>query len=203
MRTWAGVFSPLRVAIVGAGPTGLSAAYYLARRRYPVTICDAVPHYRLPRAKLQQDIEATCAPGATIHLNMAIGRDISLADRQEAFDAVLLAIGAQRNQCPGIVGEQVWHGGRAATAFLEECNLNPETTLTGSTALYAGGKQVSPLYRRTRTDMPAHIEEVRAAVEEGIELMELVLPVQLLSAERKLFEVRCLRLPPGEPDAQG
>jgi len=218
-----------RVAIVGAGPTGLSAAYYLARRGYPVTIFDAmpvpggmmaigIPHYRLPRAELQRDIDAIGNLGVTIHLNMAIGRDISLTQLQQEFDAVLLAVGAQRSQRLGIVGEQVWDGVSAATTFLKEFNLNPETTLAGNvavvgggstaldaarSALRAGAEHVSILYRRTRVEMPAQIEEVRAALEEGIELQELVMPVQLLGAEGKLRGVRCLRLLPGEPDSQG
>lgn len=218
-----------RIAIVGAGPTGLSAAYYLARRGYPVTIFDAmpvpggmmaigIPHYRLPRAELQRDIDAICSLGVTIHLNMAIGRDISLIQLQQEFDAVLLAVGAQRSQRLDIVGEQVWAGVRAATAFLKEFNLNPETTLAGNvavvgggstaldaarSALRAGAEHVSILYRRTRIDMPAQIEEVRAALEEGIKLHELVMPVQLLGKDGQLTAVRCLRLLPGEPDAQG
>lgn len=218
-----------RVAIVGAGPTGLSAAYYLARRGYPVTIFDAmpvpggmmaigIPSYRLPRAELQRDIDTICDLGVTIHSNMAIGRDISLSQLQQEFDAVLLAVGAQRSQRLGIVGELVWDGVIAATTFLKDFNLHPETTLHGRvavvgggstaldaarSALRAGAEHVSILYRRTRVEMPAQIEEVRAALEEGIELLELVTPVQLLGAQGKLNGVRCQRMLPGEPDAQG
>lgn len=218
-----------RVAIVGAGPTGLSAAYYLARRGYPVTVFDAmpvaggmmaigIPEYRLPRAELNRDIEAIRSLGVTIHLNMAIGRDISLTQLQQEFDAVLLAVGAQRSQSLGIVGEQVWEGVVPATTFLKDFNLNPETRLAGSvavvgggstaldaarSALRAGAQHVSLLYRRTRLEMPAQIEEVRAALEEGIELHELVAPIQLLGAEGKLRAVRCQRTVLGEPDAQG
>jgi NADPH-dependent glutamate synthase beta subunit-like oxidoreductase/NAD-dependent dihydropyrimidine dehydrogenase PreA subunit len=218
-----------RVAIVGAGPTGLSAAYYLARRGYPVTIFDAmpvpggmmaigIPEYRLPRAELNRDIDAIRELGVTIHLNMAIGRDIALTQLQQEFDAILLAVGAQRSQRLGIPGELVWEGVIPATSFLKEFNLNPETRLSGNvavvgggstaldaarSALRAGARHVSILYRRTRVDMPAQIEEVRAALEEGIELQELVAPVQLLGSEGKLRSVRCLRMLLGEPDAQG
>jgi NADH-quinone oxidoreductase subunit F len=220
---------PERVAIVGAGPTGLAAAYYLARRGYPVTIFDAmpvpggmmaigIPSYRLPRAELQRDIDAIRNLGVTIHLNMAIGRDISLTWLQQEFDAVLLAVGAQRSQRLGIVGELVWDGVLAATTFLKDFNLNPETTLAGRvvvvgggstaldaarSALRAGAEHVSVLYRRTRVEMPAQIEEVHAALEEGIELQELVVPVQLLGATGRLRGVRCQRMLPGEPDARG
>jgi len=98
-----------QVAIVGAGPTGLSAAYYLARRGYGVTVFDAmpvaggmmaigIPDYRLPRSELNRDIDAMRELGIEIRLNTAIGRDISLIELQEQYDAVLLAVGAQRSQ---------------------------------------------------------------------------------------------------------
>ena len=218
-----------RVAIVGAGPTGLSAAYYLARRGYPVTIFDAmpvpggmmaigIPEYRLPRAELNRDIEAIRALGVEMCFNMAIGRDISLTQLQQEFDAVLLAVGAQRSQRLGISGEQVWEGVIPATTFLKEFNLNPETTLAGTvavvgggstaldaarSALRAGASKVLILYRRTRSEMPAQVEEVRAALEEGIELQELVTPIQLLGTQGKLSGVRCERMVLGQPDAQG
>ncbi|GHO80217.1 hypothetical protein KSD_79880 [Ktedonobacter sp. SOSP1-85] len=220
---------PERVAIVGAGPTGLSAAYYLARRGYRVTIFDAmpvaggmmavgIPEYRLPRAELNRDIEAIRALGVEMHFNMAIGRDISLSQLQQEFDAVLLAVGAQRSQRLGIWGELLWEGVIPATTFLKAFNLQPETRLSGKvavvgggstaldaarSALRAGAQQVSILYRRTRMEMPAQVEEVRAALEEGIALQESVAPVQLLGADGKLVAVRCQRMLPGEPDAQG
>ena len=218
-----------RIAIVGAGPTGLSAAYYLARRGYSVTIFDAmpvpggmmaigIPEYRLPRTELNRDIDAMRALGVQMHFNMAVGRDLSLSQLQQEFAAVLLAVGAQRSQRLGIVGEQVWEGVVPATTFLKDFNLHPETQLPGKvavvgggstaldaarSALRAGAEQVTILYRRTRLEMPAQIEEVRAALEEGIELHELVAPVQLLGANGKLTAVRCQRMQLGEPDAQG
>ncbi len=218
-----------RVAIVGAGPTGLSAAYYLARRGYQVTVFDAmpvaggmmaigIPDYRLPRAELHRDIDAMQELGVEIRLNTAIGRDISLTELQEQFDAVLLAVGAQRSQRLGIPGEQVWEGVIPATSFLKEFNLNPGTRLSGNvavigggstamdaarSALRAGAEKVSILYRRTRMEMPAQVEEVRAALEEGIDLQELVAPVQLLGSAGKLQGVRCQRMILSEPDAKG
>src|SRR5258707_7868726 len=110
-----------RVAIVGAGPTGLSAAYYLARRGYRVTVYDAmpvaggmmaigIPDYRLPRAELNRDIDAICELGVEIRLNTAIGRDVTLDELQEQYDAVLLAVGAQRSQRLEIPGEATLQG---------------------------------------------------------------------------------------------
>ncbi|GCE30080.1 hypothetical protein KDA_55640 [Dictyobacter alpinus] len=218
-----------RVAIVGAGPTGLSAAYYLARRGYAVTIFDAmpvaggmmaigIPEYRLPRAELNRDIDAMRELGVQMHFNMAIGRDISLLQLQQEFDSVLLAVGAQRSQRLNIPGEQGLEGVIPATTFLKAYNLNEDTRLRGTvavvgggstaldaarSALRAGAEHVTILYRRTRLEMPAQIEEVRAAHEEGIELQELVAPAQLLGTTGKLTGVRCQRMRLTEPDAQG
>ncbi|GCE21355.1 FAD-dependent oxidoreductase [Dictyobacter kobayashii] len=218
-----------RVAIVGAGPTGLSAAYYLARRGYAVTIFDAmpvaggmmaigIPEYRLPRAELNRDIDAIRALGVEMHFNMAIGRDISLLQLQQEFDSVLLAVGAQRSQRLNIPGEQALTGVIPATTFLKDYNLDDSTKLSGTvavigggstaldaarSALRAGAERVTILYRRTQLEMPAQIEEVRAAHEEGIELQELVAPVQLLGEAGKLTGVRCQRMRLTEPDAQG
>jgi NADH-quinone oxidoreductase subunit F len=217
-----------RVAIVGAGPTGLSAAYYLARRGYRVTVYDAmpvaggmmsigIPEYRLPRKELQRDIEAMVELGVEIVLNTAVGRDITLYDLQRDFDAVLLAVGAQRSQRLGVPGEDL-HGVIPATSFLKDYNLNPETKLSGDvavvgggstamdaarSALRAGARSVHILYRRSRVEMPAQAEEVRAALEEGIHLHELVAPVQILSSNGSVRGVRCQRMVLSEADEKG
>lgn len=225
MKDW----YPERVAIVGAGPTGLSAAYYLARRGYAVTVFDAmpvaggmmaigIPDYRLPRVELNRDIDAIRELGVDIRLNTAIGRDITLDELQENFDAVLLAVGTQRSQQPGISGEDL-HGVIPATLFLKRFNLEPETRLPGNvavigggstamdaarSALRAGAKTVQILYRRTRAEMPAQAEEVRAAVEEGIQLHELVTPKAILGTEEgTVQDIRCQRMRSNEPDARG
>jgi NADPH-dependent glutamate synthase beta subunit-like oxidoreductase/NAD-dependent dihydropyrimidine dehydrogenase PreA subunit len=218
-----------KVAIVGAGPTGLSAAYYLARRGYQITIYDAmpvaggmmsigIPDYRLPRVELNRDIDAIRELGVEIVLNTAVGRDITLYDLQEQFDAVLIAVGAQRSQRLGIPGELELHGVVPATTFLKDFNLDPETKLEGDvavvgggstamdaarSALRAGARSVHILYRRSRVEMPAQAEEVRAALEEGIELHELVAPVQILSSAGNVRGVRCQRMALSDPDERG
>ncbi len=219
-----------RVAIVGAGPTGLSAAYYLARRGYKITVFDAmpvaggmmaigIPDYRLPRAELERDIQAICALGVEIQLNMALGRDISLEDLQRDYDAVLLAVGAQRSQKLEVSGEAELKGVIPATLFLKQFNLDPETSLKGDvvvvgggstamdaarSALRAGAQTVQVLYRRTRAEMPAQAEEVRVAVEEGIQIQELVTPRAILGNEDAYVQgvvCQCVQL--GEPDKRG
>jgi NADPH-dependent glutamate synthase beta subunit-like oxidoreductase/NAD-dependent dihydropyrimidine dehydrogenase PreA subunit len=217
-----------RVAIVGAGPTGLSAAYYLARRGYNVTVLDAmpiaggmmsigIPDYRLPHVELNRDIDAMRELGVEIKLNTAIGRDVEFEELQREYDAVLLAVGAQRSQRLGVPGEDS-HGVIPATNFLKDFNLDPETKLEGDvavvgggstamdaarSALRAGARSVHILYRRTRVEMPAQAEEVRAAIAEGIELHELVAPVQILSSEGRVKGVRCQRMVLSEPDEKG
>src|SRR5579859_1503168 len=217
-----------RVAIVGAGPTGLSAAYYLARRGYGVTVFDAmpvaggmmaigIPDYRLPRTELNRDIDAICELGVDLRLNTAIGRDVTLTDLQQDFDAVLLAVGAQRSQRLNIPGEGL-QGVIPATTFLKQFNLIPDTSLSGvvavvgggstamdaaRSALRAGASQEHILYRRTQAEMPAQIEEVRAALEEGIALHELVAPVRIEGPEGRLTTVVCQRMLQSDPDTQG
>jgi formate dehydrogenase beta subunit len=122
---------------------------------------------------------------------------VSLDELEREYDAVLLAVGAQRSQRLGIPGESELHGVIPATTFLKEFNLDPETKMQGGVAVVGGGStamdaarsalragadKVHILYRRSRVEMPAQAEEVRAALAEGIELHELVTPVQILSA---------------------
>jgi NADPH-dependent glutamate synthase beta subunit-like oxidoreductase/NAD-dependent dihydropyrimidine dehydrogenase PreA subunit len=217
-----------RVAIVGAGPTGLSAAYYLARRGYGVTVYDAmpvaggmmsigIPEYRLPRAELNRDIQAIRALGVEIVPDTAIGRDIELTALQRDFDAVLLAVGAQRSQRLNIPGEAELGGVTPATTFLKDFNLDPETRLSGvvavigggstamdaaRSALRAGASEVHIVYRRTQTEMPAQKEEIRAALAEGIHLHELAAPVQILG-DGRARGLRCQRMTLSDPDEQG
>ena len=218
-----------RVAIVGAGPTGLSAAYYLARRGYKVTIIDAmpvaggmmgigIPEYRLPRAELNRDINAMRDLGVDFRLNTAVGRDVSLDDLRNEYDAVLLAVGAQRSQRLSIAGELEYPQVIPATTFLKDYNLKSDTKLEGVVAVVGGGstamdaarsalrsgaKEVHILYRRTQAEMPAQQEEVRAAIEEGITIHELVSPVRIVGERSVLSAVRCQRMELGEPDERG
>ncbi|MFL5626305.1 MAG: FAD-dependent oxidoreductase [Ktedonobacteraceae bacterium] len=219
-----------RVAIVGSGPTGLSAAYYLARRGYTVTIFEAmpvaggmmaigIPDYRLPRTELHRDIDAIRELGVEIRLNTAIGRDCTLDELQEQYDAVLLAVGAQRSQRLEIPGEAMLQGVLPATLFLKQFNLEPETRITGEVAVIGGGStaldaarsalragadSVQILYRRTHAEMPAQVEEVRAALEEGLEILELVTPLSILGTEDgNVHGMRCQRMQLDAPDEKG
>jgi formate dehydrogenase beta subunit len=177
-----------------------------------------IPEYRLPRAELNRDIDAMRALGVAFRLNTAIGRDVSLDDLREEYDAVLLAVGAQRSQRLSIPGEQDYAQVIPATTFLKDYNLDPDTRLEGIVAVVGGGstamdaarsalrsgaKAVHVLYRRTQAEMPAQQEEVRAASEEGITIHELVAPIRIVGEAGVLAAVHCQRMQLGEPDERG
>jgi NADPH-dependent glutamate synthase beta subunit-like oxidoreductase/Pyruvate/2-oxoacid:ferredoxin oxidoreductase delta subunit len=217
------------VAVVGAGPTGLSAAYYLARRGYSVTVFDAmpvaggmmaigIPPYRLPRAELQRDVDRITSLGVTLKLNTAIGHDLSLDDLRRQYKAVLLAVGAQQSQKLGVPGEQELAGIIPATTFLKNFNLDSTTQLSGDVAVIGGGSTaldaarsalragattVHILYRRSQAEMPAQVDEVRAALAEGIQIHEFVAPLSFVGTDGKLTTIHCQRMQPGEPDENG
>lgn len=218
-----------RVAIVGAGPTGLSAAYDLARAGYGVTIFEAmpvaggmmtigIPEYRLPKRVVQAEIDRIVRLGVEIRLNTVLGRDVTLEDlREQGFSAILLATGASKSQRLGIPGEDsegVW----PATLFLKKANLGEPVELQGdalvvgggSTAMdaarsawRAGARTVRVLYRRTRSDMPAQREEIRAAEHEGVVIEELVAPIEVVRKNGWMTGLRCVRLASSGRGADG
>jgi NADPH-dependent glutamate synthase beta subunit-like oxidoreductase/Pyruvate/2-oxoacid:ferredoxin oxidoreductase delta subunit len=211
---------PERVAIIGAGPTGLSAAYQLVRSGYGVTVFEAmpvaggmmaigIPDYRLSKQVLQAEIDRILQLGVELKLNTALGRDISLDDlKSQGYQATLIATGATKSQPLGVAGEDL-HGVWPATLFLKRVNLGENVTLTGDTLVVGGGStamdaarsawragasSVRILYRRTEEDMPAQHEEIRAAQHEGVIVEPLVAPVEVLGRHGSMTEVRCERL---------
>jgi NADPH-dependent glutamate synthase beta subunit-like oxidoreductase/NAD-dependent dihydropyrimidine dehydrogenase PreA subunit len=209
-----------RVAIIGAGPTGLSAAYVLVRGGYSVTIFEAmpiaggmmaigIPEYRLPKQVLQAEIDRILGLGVELRLNTPLGRDITFEDlKREEFDAILLATGASKSQPLGVAGEEL-HGVWPATVFLKRTNLGENVQLTGDALVVGGGStamdaarsawragagRVRVLYRRTREDMPAQDEEIRAAEHERVEIEPLVAPIEILGRQGKMTHVRCQRM---------
>ena len=215
-----------RVAIVGAGPAGLTAAHFLARMDYRATIYEAlpipggmmrvgIPSYRLPRHILQREIDSIIALGVDLKLYNPISDINKLFD--EGFEAVYLAIGAHEPQhlrIPGEDAEGVFHG----VPFLREVNLGGEIKLGnrvvvvggGNTAIDAarsalrlGAGQVTIAYRRSRDEMPANSWEIDDAESEGVELQLLTQPIEILAEGGHIRAVRCIRMRLGEPDASG
>jgi NADPH-dependent glutamate synthase beta subunit-like oxidoreductase/NAD-dependent dihydropyrimidine dehydrogenase PreA subunit len=185
-----------KVAIVGGGPAGMSAAYYLARLGYGVTVLEAmpvpggmmaigIPEYRLPRDVLRAEIDRIVGLGVELKLDSAMGRDFTLADLEAAYDAVFLATGASRSRKLGVSGDDL-PGVIPATLFLKQVNLGEKPVIKGAvvvvgggstamdaarSALRSGASSVTVLYRRGRAEMPAQSEEVEAAEHEGVAIL--------------------------------
>jgi len=195
-----------RIAVVGAGPAGLSAAHYLSLLGYKVTIVDAgdrpggmlvscIPAYRLPQDVASKEIESLLDENITLRSGTALGRDINIDELfRDGFKAVFLAIGADKSWRLGLEGEDT-EGIYPSMQFLKAFNLNGEEMAKGHVGIVGGGnsaldaarvairqkkvKSVTLLYRRTAQEMPAYAEEVEAALEEGIRLETLVSPTSI------------------------
>lgn len=214
-----------KVAIVGAGPAGLTTGYYLAKQGHSVTVFEAlpvaggmlrvgIPDYRLPPEKLDAEIDEIKAAGVDIKLNTRIESINSLFE--QGYDAVFAAPGAHRGTKMGVDGENspgVFDG----ATFLKEVNLGKKIDVGDKVAVIGGGnvafdaarvslrlgaKKVTIVYRRTRAEMPASAEEVAAALEEGIEILFLAAPVKI-SREGNRVKLTCTRMELGEPDTSG
>ena len=203
------------IAIVGAGPAGLAAAYYLALEGYPCTIYEALPEgfgggmiavgipaYRMPRHILQRDIDIICSMGVEIIYDTRVGTDISLMELKDKFDAVLLAPGAHKSKPMGVEGEDEGYSGflEGGIEFLREAYLGKPTGMGkrvcvvggGNTAidcvrvaLREGAEESILLYRRTRNEMPADVWEIDGADEEGVQFEFLVLPKKIVVNENR------------------
>jgi len=219
-----------KVAVVGGGPAGLSCAFFLARLGYRPTIFEAeeqaggmlvqaIPAYRLPRHELEREIEMIEKMGATLQCGKALGRDFTLQSlKDEGYEAVFLGVGAPTGSTIGIPGEDgpgVYDG----LSFLKEYNLTGSAPMgkkvavigggnaaidAARTALRLGAEEVRILYRRTRAQMPAWAEEVDAADLEGIEVLTLVAPQEIVrDAEGAVTGVRCREMILGDYDKSG
>ncbi len=214
------------VGIVGAGPAGLTAAFYLLRRGHACTLYDAnplaggmlrygIPAYRLPRAALDAEIATVENLGATFRMGRRWGRDFTLADLRRDHDAVFVAIGAQRSSRMRCEGEDLAIPGlaylhRVAEGGSPDLGRSVVVVGGGNTAMDAArtaartGADVTVLYRRTRQEMPCLMDEVEGAEEEGIRFDFLAAPVAIERAGAgEGLRLRCRRMELGEPDASG
>ncbi len=217
-----------KVAVIGAGPAGLTAAYYLAIEGYKVTVFEAlplaggmlavgIPDYRLPQDLLAAEIEVIKSIGVEIKLNTKVGEDVAVADLQRDFDALFIGVGAHLGSSLGIDGEEL-EGNIQGVDFLRRVNLGEKLCLGEKvavigggnvamdavrTALRTGSKEAFILYRRTREEMPAAAEEIDEALHEGIKMEFLAAPVRILGEAGKVIGIECVRMELGEADASG
>jgi heterodisulfide reductase subunit A-like polyferredoxin len=218
-----------KIAIVGSGPTGLTAAYELVKKGYPVTVFESlhevggmlrvgIPEYRLPKNLLEIEIKRIRDLGTEIQTGTVIGKDLTIEQlQQKGYKAILIAVGAQESWKLGIEGEDL-KGVIHALDFLKDVNLGKKVELgdrvavigggnvavdAARTALRLGAKKVNILYRRSRAEMPAFSLEAKEAENEGIEFQFLVAPKRILGENGKVTALECIRMELGEPDESG
>ena len=216
-----------KVAVIGGGPGGLSAAYYLALMGHKVTVYEkrerlggmmryGIPNYRLPREKLDQDIQAILSLGIEVHTGVSVGQDVSFEELKREYDSLYLSIGAQTDKKTGIPGEDS-AGVISAVELLRHIGDEELPDFTGlevavigggnvamdvtRSAIRLGARKVSCVYRRRLEDMTAQMEEVEGAMAEGAEILALHAPTRIEAGENG--EVKALWVQPqiiGEVD---
>ncbi|MFH0767963.1 MAG: NADH-ubiquinone oxidoreductase-F iron-sulfur binding region domain-containing protein [Chloroflexota bacterium] len=220
-----------RVAVVGAGPCGLSCAYFLAQMGYPATVFEAlpvgggmlsvaVPDFRLPREVIDNEIDYIVKRGVEIRYNTPINVNFTVDDiKKSGFGAVFIAAGAQRSQNIGIPGEledveNFYYG----LKFLRDVKLGRSVKVgqrvaiigggnvaldSARTALRLGAEEVNIYYRRSQEEMPVTKVEYDEAINEGIRFNFLVSPTRIVNANWKVTGIQCVRMRLGEPDEGG
>lgn len=219
-----------RVAVIGAGPAGLTCARDLDRLGYRVTIMEArrelggmlswaIPAFRLPRKIVKSDLDYILSPSITVQKGRQLGRDFTIEDlRREGYEAIFLGIGAQTGLDLEIAGKANAEAIASGLHFLQkvedyECvEVKGEVLVIGGgnaamdaarVSLRLGASKVTIVYRRTRNEMPALCEEVDQAVEEGIVIEELTSPVEFICEDNTLKGLKVIRNKLGRPDESG
>ena len=218
-----------KIAIIGAGPAGLSCAYFLARLGYKPTVFEAeqrpggmlvqtIPAYRLPREILAREIRMIENMGVDIRPGMKLGRDFTLESLKDSgYEAVFIGVGSPQGIKPSIPGIDS-EGVVDALQFLQTYNLRGSVPVgkqiivvgggnaaidAARTSVRLGAEKVDIVYRRTQEEMPAWAEEIDAAIEEKIELHTLTNPKEFITEDGKIKAVRCVRMKLGAFDASG
>ncbi len=216
-----------KVAVIGAGPAGLSCGFQLARHGYPVTVFEAfaeaggmlrygIPAYKLPRKILDAEIEAIREIGVKIHCNTVVGRDIRLDTLKKEYDALFIGIGAHGERKLDLEGEDadnvisgvrflhLVHAGKMVEVGSEVVIIGGgDSAISAARVAKRLGAEVTILYRRTRAEMPAIKQEIEAALAERIAIQYLVAPVALVLNGNRIVAVECQKMQLGEPDESG
>src|SRR5512139_153381 len=221
-----------KVAVIGAGPAGLSCAYYLALKGYPVTIFErlgepggmaamGIPDYRLPRNIVGYEAELVKGLGVEIRYNTQVGKDITISQMfEQGYKAIFAGVGAQTNTPMGVEGEDKgYRGFIPGVYYLLEINLGRDPYPEGKRVVVVGGgnvaidcvrssfrigkPDVNLVYRRTKKEMPADHVEIHDAEEEGVKFHYLCNPVRIIEKEGKVVGMECIRMELGEPDESG
>jgi len=221
---------PPKVAIVGSGPAGITAAHYLSLKGYKVTIFEAedkpggmlycaIPSYRLPKEVIKKEIDTLLNDNITLKCNTALGRDFTVDKLfEDDYKAVLLALGAHKSKPLHMENEDI-AGVYPSIQFLKLCNMKGEQLAKGRVGVIGGGnsaidaarmalrqkdvENVTILYRRTRKEMPAFAEEIEAAEQEGIKIVTLVSPSKVIASDGHLTALECIKNELGDIDSSG
>jgi formate dehydrogenase beta subunit len=221
-----------KVGIIGAGPAGLSCAFYLALKGYPVTIFErlgepggmaamGIPDYRLPRNIVGYEAEMVKKLGVEIRYNTQVGKDITISQMfEQGYKALFIGVGAQTNTPMGVEGEDKGYKGFIpGVYYLLEVNLGRDPYPEGKRVVVVGGgnvaidcvrssfrigkPDVNLVYRRTKKEMPADHVEIHDAEEEGVKFHYLCNPVRIIEKEGRVVGMECIRMELGEPDESG
>ena len=218
-----------KIAVIGAGPAGMSCAYYLAQKGYPVTVFDrnpvpggmltlGIPSFRLEKDVLSAEIDILKEMGVEFRCGVEVGKDVTIQQlRDEGYKGFYLAIGAQKSAKLHIPGEEL-EGVLGGVDFLREVNLGNKPDIGRRCAVIGGGnvamdvcrsavrlgaEETYVFYRRSEAEMPADPEEVREAMEEGVKFRFLSAPVEIIGADGRVSAIKIEKMALGEPDEKG
>jgi len=218
-----------KIAVIGSGPAGLTVAYELSRKGYPVTIFEAlpelggmlrkgIPEYRLSSQVLAKELRFIKDLGVEVKMGTKVGRDLCFEDlHKEGYKAIFVGAGAHKSQHLKIEGRDL-EGVIHALDFLWDSNSGKKTQVgrnvvvigggnvavdAARTALCLGASEVAILYRRSRDEMPANLWEVKEAEDQGVKIEFLVSPKKILGEKGKVSGIECVRTQLGEPDETG